>query len=44
MSNYENIIKENLQRLYNHLPADLADRLPASRAGDGFLFQAFGES
>ena len=44
MSNYENIIKSNLQRLYSHLPADLADRLPATQAGDGFLFQAFGES
>jgi hypothetical protein len=44
MSNYENIIKGNLQRLYSQLPADLADRLPATRAGEDFLFQAFGES
>jgi hypothetical protein len=44
MSNYENIINGNLKRLYSHLPADLADRLPATQAGDDFLFQAFGES
>jgi hypothetical protein len=44
MSNYENIIKGNLQRLYSHLPGDLADRLPATQSGDCFLFQAFGES
>ncbi|MBW2488672.1 MAG: DUF3786 domain-containing protein [Deltaproteobacteria bacterium] len=44
MSNYANIIKGNLQRLYSHLPADLADRLPATRVGDDFLFQAFGDS
>ena len=44
MSNYEEIIKSNLQRLYRNLPVDLADRLPATRVADDFLFQAFGES
>ena len=44
MSNYENIIDGNLQRLYSQLPADLADTLPATQVGDDYLFQAFGES
>ncbi len=44
MSNYENIIKGNLQRLYSQLPTDLADTLPATQVGEEFLFQAFGES
>jgi hypothetical protein len=34
MSNYEEIIKKNLQE-------DLAEKIPATRAGDGFLFSAF---
>ena len=44
MSNYEQIIKNNLQHLYSHLPADLEDRLPASRIENDFKFQAFGEN
>ncbi len=44
MSNYAEIIKKNLQRLYSQLPEDFAERLPASRTDDGFLFCAFGES
>ena len=44
MSNYENIIDGNLQRLYSQLPADLADTFPATQVGDDYLFQAFGES
>lgn len=44
MSNYAEIIEKNLQRLYSQLPEDFAERLPASRTGDGFLFCAFGES
>jgi hypothetical protein len=44
MSNYEEIIKKNLQRLFSQLPEDLAEKIPATRAGDGFLFSAFGES
>jgi hypothetical protein len=44
MSNYAEIIKNNLQRLYSDLPADLAERLPASHIDKEFTFQAFGES
>ncbi len=44
MSNYEEIIKNNLQRLYGRLPEDLAKKLPARRADDNFLFSAFGDS
>lgn len=44
MSNYEKIIKTNLQRLYSQLPVDLAEKIPANREDDGFLFRAFGES
>jgi hypothetical protein len=43
MSNYAEIIKQNLGRLYSSIPVDLADRLPAQHVGDGFVFQAFGE-
>ncbi|MGD2098271.1 MAG: DUF3786 domain-containing protein, partial [Desulfobacterales bacterium] len=43
MSIYEEIINSNLQRLYSNLPADLADRLPASRIDNSFQFPAFGE-
>ena len=42
--NYEKIAGSNLERLYQNLPADLADRLPARREGDTFTFQAFGET
>ena len=44
MSNYAEIIKINLQRLYSNLPADLADRLPASQVDNTFQFSAFGET
>jgi hypothetical protein len=44
MNNYDEIIKKNLQRLYSQLPQDLAEKLPARRADDAFLFSAFGES
>ena len=44
MSNYAEIIKQNLDRLYNPITANLAKRLPAQHAGDNFVFQAFGES
>jgi hypothetical protein len=44
MSNYEEIIKQNLKRLYNPIPVELADRLPAQQVEDGFIFPAFGES
>jgi hypothetical protein len=44
MINYTQIIKKNLNRLYCQTPIDLAERLPAQKVGDGFIFQAFGES
>ncbi|NIS14737.1 MAG: DUF3786 domain-containing protein [candidate division Zixibacteria bacterium] len=44
MSNYAEIIKQNLDRLYNPIPPDLADWLPAQKVEDGFIFPAFGES
>jgi hypothetical protein len=44
MSNYVEIIKKNLHRLYSQLSEDLVEKLPASRTGDGFTFHAFGES
>lgn len=42
--NYEKIVAGNLSRLYEKLPPDLADRLPAKKDGDGFVFDAFGET
>ena len=44
MSNYTEIIKRNLNRLYSQIPVDLADWLPAQQVEDGFIFPAFGES
>jgi hypothetical protein len=44
MSTYEDIIEENLERLYSHRTADLAAQLPAQRVDDDFVFRAFGES
>ncbi len=44
MSNYEDIINNNLARLYRHLPADLAEKLPAHQTDNDFVFQAFGET
>jgi hypothetical protein len=44
MSNYTEIIKKNLNQLYQQTPVDLADRLPAQEVADGFIFPAFGES
>ena len=42
MSHYEDIIKDNLNQLYNRLPTDLAEKLPARRVDDTYLFDAFG--
>lgn len=42
--NYEKIVRQNLERLYEDLPADLADRLPAKQNGNRFIFTAFGET
>lgn len=41
--NYAKIVQDNLKRLYEKLPEDLARSLPAERDGDSFLFDAFGE-
>ena len=43
MSNYAEIIKQKLNRLYRQLPIDLAERLPAEREGQDFIFRTFGE-
>jgi len=42
--NYEKIATSNLEKLYSDLPADLAQRLPAEKEGNRFLFEAFGET
>jgi hypothetical protein len=44
MSNYVEIIKTNLRRLYSRHSEDLVEKLPACRTDDGFEFNAFGES
>ena len=44
MSQYAEIIKQNLDRLYNPIPADLADWLPAQQVEECFIFPAFGDS
>ena len=43
MSKYAEIINHNLDRLYNPIPVDLAQRLPAEQAGKNYIFRAFGE-
>lgn len=42
--NYTKIVADNIARLYENLPPDLADRLPAKREGNTFVFDAFGET
>ena len=44
MSNYEKIIKDNLQRVYGQQSVSLANKIPATQTEDGLLFRAFGES
>ncbi len=41
--NYAKIVKNNLNRLYGHLPEDLAENLPGEQDGERFVFDAFGE-
>jgi len=41
-NNYAKIVKDNLRKLYQNLPTNLADALPAQQSGDSFLFEAFG--
>jgi hypothetical protein len=40
--NYETIVADNLVRLYENLPPDLAELLPAEKDGNAFAFEAFG--
>jgi len=42
-TNYEKMIQKNLSGLFEKLPPDLETRLGASKSGDGFSLQAFGE-
>jgi hypothetical protein len=42
-NNYAKIVQDNLKKLYENLPPDLAGALPAQQNGDSFLFEAFGE-
>ncbi len=41
--NYTKIAHDNLNRLYNNLPKDLAKNLPGEQNGERFSFNAFGE-
>lgn len=41
-NNYAKIVQNNLKKLFENLPKDLARALPATQNGDAFLFQAFG--
>lgn len=43
-NNYAKIVRDNLKKLFENLPPDLADALPARQNGDAFLFEAFGET
>lgn len=43
-NNYAKIVQDNLKKLYENLPGDLAGALPAQQNGDSFLFEAFGET
>ncbi|QTA90765.1 DUF3786 [Desulfonema magnum] len=41
--NYAKIVQDNIDKLYSNLPENLADSLSATREGEGFVFEAFGE-
>ena len=43
-NNYAKIVQDNLKKLFENLPWDLADLLPAHQNGDSFLFEAFGNT
>jgi Domain of unknown function (DUF3786) len=43
-NNYAIIVQDNLNKLFENLPKDLARALPATQNGDAFLFEAFGET
>ncbi|MEJ2657806.1 MAG: DUF3786 domain-containing protein [Desulfobacterales bacterium] len=42
-NNYAKIVQDNIKKLYENLPTDLAGALSAQRSGNSFLFEAFGE-
>jgi len=42
-NNYAKIVQDNLKKLFENRPTDLADALPAQQNGDVFCFEAFGE-
>lgn len=42
--NYKKIAQNNLDRLYDDLPGDLAQNLPGVQDGDRYIFPAFGET
>jgi len=42
-NNYAKIVQDNLRKLYENLPTDLADALSAKQDGEAFLFEAFGD-
>ncbi len=41
--NYTKIAQDNLNRLYDNLPKDLAKNLPGDQEGEQFVFNAFGD-
>ncbi len=41
--NYSKIVQDNLDRLYDNLPKDLAKNMIGEQEGDCFVFNAFGE-
>ena len=44
MDNYEKIVRDNLDKLYQNLPDDLDRLLPGRRINDHFCLTAFGQS
>lgn len=42
-TNYERTIRENLQQVFDHIPEEFEQRLPALKRDSRFLFTAFGE-
>lgn len=42
-TNYETIIRENLTRLFDDPPVDLAEHMGAKKAGNSYRLRAFGE-
>ncbi len=42
--NYAQIVKNNIARLFNPIPKDLAENLPADKSKNSFVFTAFGKT